>query len=258
MPWLDELLPTAPQEYVRDVSERTQCPPDFVGGALIVAVSTVVPRKFTVYPKQHDDWMVIPNQWAVIIGRLSAMKTPALKQALRPLHALESRERIQHGQAEAEYKASSELLEMERNAAKLKAKKLLGSGDKNAALAELNRLASDMLAPVLRRYIVNNSTVEKLAQRKPQRPTTCARRAGRLAGDDTARGRSCFASVLPGMFRWQRLIHLRPHRTRPIFLESCCLSLIGGIQPSRIASLARSAISGELDDGRRGFGRIAR
>ncbi len=140
MPWLDELLPTAPQEYVRDVSERTQCPPDFVGGALIVAVSTVVGRKFTVYPKQHDDWMVIPNQWAFIIGRPSATKTPALKQALRPLHALESRERNQHGQAEAQYKASSELLEMERNAAKLKAKKLLGSGDKNAALAELNRL----------------------------------------------------------------------------------------------------------------------
>ncbi|MQT71592.1 DUF3987 domain-containing protein, partial [Pseudomonas sp. FSL R10-0071] len=71
MPWFDELLPTALQEYVRDVAERTQCPPDFVGVALIVAVSTVVGRKFSVYPKQKDDWMVVPNQWGVIIGRPS-------------------------------------------------------------------------------------------------------------------------------------------------------------------------------------------
>lgn len=44
MPWRDELLPTAFQEYMRDVAERTQCPPDFVGVALVVAVSAVVGR----------------------------------------------------------------------------------------------------------------------------------------------------------------------------------------------------------------------
>ena len=152
MPWHDELLPADLREYVRDVAERTQCPPDFIGVALVVAVSAVVGRKFTIHPKQHDDWMVVPNQWGIVIGRPSAMKSPALKQALRPLHALESRARKQYGLAEADHKASSELLEMERNAAKVKAKKLLSSGDKNAALAERNRLSSDMQAPVLRRY----------------------------------------------------------------------------------------------------------
>lgn len=87
MPWRDELLPADLREYVSDVAERTQCPPDFIGVALVVAASAVVGRKFTIHPKQHDDWMVVPNQWGVIIGRPSAMKSPALKQALRPLHA---------------------------------------------------------------------------------------------------------------------------------------------------------------------------
>ncbi|MFG9943023.1 DUF3987 domain-containing protein [Pseudomonas aeruginosa] len=71
-------------------------PTGFVGVALVVAVSAVVGRKFTIHPKQHDDWTVVPNQWGVIIGRPSAMKTPALKQALRPLDALRTRERNQH------------------------------------------------------------------------------------------------------------------------------------------------------------------
>ena len=42
MPWHDELLPADLREYVRDVAERTQCPPDFIGVALVVAVSAVV------------------------------------------------------------------------------------------------------------------------------------------------------------------------------------------------------------------------
>ncbi|WP_176491958.1 MULTISPECIES: DUF3987 domain-containing protein, partial [Pseudomonas] len=129
MPWRGELLPAVLQEYVRDVAERTQCPPDFVGVALVVAVSAVVGRKFTIHPKQHDDWTVVPNQWGVIIGRPSAMKTPALKQALRPLDALETRERNQHSMALEEYRTNSELLDIERKAAKSKATKLVGSGD---------------------------------------------------------------------------------------------------------------------------------
>ncbi|ENZ1247874.1 MULTISPECIES: DUF3987 domain-containing protein [Pseudomonas] len=128
MPWRGELLPAVLQEYVRDVAERTQCPPDFVGVALVVAVSAVVGRKFTIHPKQHDDWTVVPNQWGVIIGRPSAMKTPALKQALRPLDALETRERNQHSMALEEYRTNSELLDIERKAAKSKATKLVASG----------------------------------------------------------------------------------------------------------------------------------
>lgn len=60
-----------------------------------------------IYPKQHDDWMVVPNQWGVIIGRPSAIKTPALKQALLPLRELDARERERYSQAFAEYKAVS-------------------------------------------------------------------------------------------------------------------------------------------------------
>lgn len=170
MPWLDELLPTALQEYVRDLSERTQCPPDFVGVALIVAVSTVVGRKFTVYPKQHDDWMVIPNQWGVIIGRPSALKTPTLKQALLPLRALDAKERERHRQAPAEYEAASELYDMKRNAAWVKARKLFSGGDENAVQAELKRHSSENPPPIQRRYIVNDATVEKLGELLNENP----------------------------------------------------------------------------------------
>ncbi|NNA91281.1 YfjI family protein [Pseudomonas brenneri] len=252
MPWRDELLPTAFQEYVRDVAERTQCPPDFVGVALVIAVSAVVGRKFTIHPKQHDDWMVVPNQWGVIIGRPSAMKTPALKQALRPLDALETRERKQQEMALEEHRTNNELLDIERKAARSKATKLVGSGDKIGAREELTKVSSDMQTPVQRRYTVNDSTVEKLGELLNENPNGLLlvrdELGGWLATIQSEEGSVARAFYLEcfdgnGSFTYDRI------GRGTIFIESCCLSLIGGIQPSRIASLVSAAISGELDDG---------
>lgn len=252
LPWRGELLPTALQEYVRDVAERTQCPPDFVGVALVVGISAVVGRKFTIHPKQYDDWAVVPNQWGVIIGRPSAMKTPALKQALRPLDVLETRERKQHNLAVEEYRTNSELLDIERKAAKSKATKLVGSGDKIGARDELTKVSSDVQTPVQRRYIVNDSTVEKLGELLNENPNGLLLVRDELGGwlatiqsEDGSVARAFYLECFDGngSFTYDRI------GRGTIFIESCCLSLIGGIQPSRIASLVNAAINAELDDG---------
>ena len=252
MSWRAELLPTAFQEYVRDVAERTQCLPDFVGVALVIAVSAVVGRKFTIHPKQYDDWMVVPNQWGVIIGRPSAMKTPALKQALRPLDALETRERKQHDMALEEHRTNNELLDIERKTAKIKATKLFGSGEKIGAREELIRVSGDMQTPVQRRYTVNDSTVEKLGELLNENSNGLLlvrdELGGWLATIQSEEGSVARAFYLEcfdgkGSFTYDRI------GRGTIFIESCCLSLIGGIQPSRIASLVSAAINDELDDG---------
>ncbi|TDF80440.1 YfjI family protein [Pseudomonas sp. H9] len=252
MPWHDDLLPTALQEYVRDVAERTQCPPDFVGVALVVAISAVVGRKFSIHPKQHDDWTVVPNQWGVIIGRPSAMKTPALKQALRPLDALEARERKQHDMAVEEYRTNSELLDIERKSAKSKATKLIGRGDRIGAREELTKVSSDVKTPVQHRYTVNDSTVEKLGELLNENPNGLLLVRDELGGwlatiqsEDGSVARAFYLECFDGngSFTYDRI------GRGTMFIESCCLSLIGGIQPSRIASLVNAAISGELDDG---------
>lgn len=252
MPFDDDLLPQALRGFVRDVADRTQCPPDFVAVALVVAISAVVGRKFIIHPKQHDDWEVVPNQWGVIIGRPSAMKSPALKQALCPLTALEAKERQKHGEAMSEHRASGEVLELERKAAKEKAKKFIGSGDKDAALAELSKFSDDLATPVLRRYIVNDASVEKLGELLNENPNGLILVRDELGGwlatmqaEDGAVSRAFYLECFDGSgsFVYDRI------GRGTVFIESCCLSLIGGIQPSRIAPLVRGAITGELDDG---------
>ncbi len=247
-----DLLPDALQGYVRDAAERTQCPPDFVAVALVVAISAVVGRKFSIHPKQKDDWEVVPNQWGVIIGRPSAMKSPALKQALRPLAALEAKERKKHAEAMSEHKASVEMLDIERKAAKVKAKELVEKGNKEAARDALSAFASDLQMPFARRYILNDASVEKLGELLNENPNGLMLVRDELGGwlatmqtEDGAVGRAFYLECFDGSgsFTYDRI------GRGTIFIESCCLSLIGGIQPSRIAPLVRGAVTGELDDG---------
>jgi putative DNA primase/helicase len=252
MPFDDGLLPDALRGFVRDAADRTQCPPDFVAVALIVAIGAVVGRKFTIHPKQHDDWEVVPNQWGCIIGRPSAMKSPALKHALRPLAALEAKEREKHSEAMSEHKAAGEVLELERKSAKGKAKKLFDDGDKSGALAELTKFADDLPPPIPRRYIVNDASVEKLGELLNENPNGLLLVRDELGGwlavmqtEDGAVGRAFYLECFDGngSFTYDRI------GRGTVFIESCCLSLIGGIQPSRIAPLVRGAVTGELDDG---------
>jgi len=84
------------------------------------------------------------------------MKSPALKQAIRPLKELEADEREKYGKFVATHKATSEILELERKAAKDRAKKLMAAGRKEAAIAALAEFAEDIPAPVPRRFIVND------------------------------------------------------------------------------------------------------
>lgn len=250
--WGDDLLPEALCGFVRDTADRTQCPPDFVAVSLIIGISAVVGRKRTIRPKQYDDWEVVPNQWGCIIGRPSAMKSPALKQALRPLLALEAKERERYQAAKLEYKAAGEILEIERKSARDKAKKLMAEDKRDDALAAMTELANDLPAPVARRYIVNDSTVEKLGELLNENPNGLLLVRDELGGwlatmqtEDGAVGRAFYLECFDGSgsFVYDRI------GRGTVFIESCCMSLIGGIQPSRIAPLVRSAVSGQLDDG---------
>lgn len=252
MSWDYDMLPDALRDFVRDVAERTQCPPDFVAVSLVVALSSVVGRKFTIHPKQHDDWEVVPNLWGCLIGRPASMKSPSLKQALRPLQTLEAAAREKHSQAMAEYKTDSDMLELQHKVAKDKARNLLKDGKTDEAKSSLTAYADDLTPPTPRRYIVNDTTVEKLGELLNQNPNGLLQARDELSGwlaqmkdEDRAMDRAFYleCSEGNGQFTYDRIGRGTLH------IASCCMSLIGGIQPSRIAPLVRGSISGESDDG---------
>jgi putative DNA primase/helicase len=50
----------------------------------------------------RTDWLELPNLWGCIVGRPGAMKSPAMMEALKPLHRLELEA---HAENEVELKA---------------------------------------------------------------------------------------------------------------------------------------------------------
>lgn len=246
------MLPTAIKDYVLDVSDRQQSPPDFIAVTAICALAAVLGRKVQICPKQHDDWTVIPNQWGIIIGRPSAMKSPSMKEALRPLFQIEAEAAKQFNTANKRYLAEKTLSEMEKEFAKQKAKKMALKGNRNGAILALEETEFNETPPKRNRLVVNDVSVEKLGELLNENPNGLILVRDELAGwvaklskeefqSDRAFYLECFDGN--GRFIYDRIVR------GTIEIENCTLSLIGGIQPSKIRQLLREAISGVSDDG---------
>ena len=57
-PFDDRLLPEPLATFVKDCAFRMQCPPDYIGAALITMLSSLIGASCAVKPKKFDDWVV--------------------------------------------------------------------------------------------------------------------------------------------------------------------------------------------------------
>ncbi|WP_304525734.1 YfjI family protein [Halomonas sp. I5-271120] len=250
-PFDSRMLPEAVRDYVMDVADRQQSPPDFVAVATICGLAALLGRKLLIRPKQNDDWTVTPNQWGIIIGRPSAMKSPSIKEALRPLDNIERQARQQQQQESKAFAAESKLCEFERKEVELTAKGLFKEGKRQQALKLLAGTETKKL-PTRQRIIVNDTTVEKLGELLNENANglllvrdELAGWLSKLAQDDYQVDRAFYLECFDGNGRYT---YDRIGRGT-IEIENCTLSLVGGIQPSKLAQLVRAAIRGTVDDG---------
>lgn len=138
-PFREDMLPEAIRAYVMDVADRQQSPPDFVAVASVCGLSALLGRKVLIRPKQHDDWTVTPNQWGAIIGRPSTMKSPSMKESLRPLDKIQRDAREAHEIAMEEHAAENRLREIEKGEVEKLAKKLSREKKRDEALVLLTQ-----------------------------------------------------------------------------------------------------------------------
>lgn len=248
----EQALPKAIGDFVFDTAERMQCPPDFVTVVAYCALSTVIGNKIRVQPKVHDNWELTPNLWGALIGRPSSMKSPAMKAALVPLQALEAQYREAYEVEVRDHGAEIELAEITSKAAKDAAKKALKAGNKDVARQTLMDGMAQPEKPVRKRLIVNDTTMEKLADLMNQNPEGLLQVRDELTGllaklnrDDAKDERAFYLETFDGNghFTVDRI------GRGTIDIQSTTLSIIGGIQPSKLAPLIRGAINGSSDDG---------
>ncbi|MBP6985364.1 MAG: DUF3987 domain-containing protein [Alphaproteobacteria bacterium] len=249
-----EMIPEPFREWLKDISERMQCPLDYVAVTALVTTAAIIGAGCKVRPKKHDSWAVVPNLWGGIVGRPSTLKSPSLKEVMRPLKLLEEEARVVFENEKRAYQLKMESFQVCKEAIKKKMSKAAIVGNSlqlDMTKQELEEL-KEPRAPVWKRYHTNDATIEKMHD---------------LLSMNT-RGLLLYRDELIGLLdTWDKEGH---EADRSFYLEAwngddskttdrigrgttftknLCVSILGGTQPDKLFSYFNHTSSGFCNDG---------
>ncbi|MCC7291465.1 MAG: DUF3987 domain-containing protein [Phycisphaerales bacterium] len=212
----------------------------------MIALATVVGRKIGIRPKRHDDWLVVPNMWGGAIGPPSVMKTPAIQEPLKPLKRLEIEAKKRFDAEMKEYEAHQLVAEQRKLLGKQAVKHALKEDGDALAVAQA-ATKEEVPPPIRKRYLVNDSTVEKLGEILNENPTgvLCYRdeligllKSLDKEGQEGARSFYLEAWNGTGRYTYDRI------GRGTIDIDAAIFSLIGSIQPGPLRAYLHGAVSG--------------
>lgn len=247
-------LPDPLAAYVKGCADRLQTAPDFIAVSVICALAGAIGTRVRVQPKAIDQgWITAVNVWGALVGAPSSMKSPSLTEGLKPLKAYEKGLRYGFKDNLREYEAKKKLSDIRLKQAESEAAKQSKGGKDEQAFAELS-LAMDAVPsePTEPRIIVNDSTIPALGVLLNENEAGLLLVRDELTGwlaemqnENKGGDRAFYLEAYNGLsdFTYDRISRGTIH------IENCCLSLVGGIQPSRIAPIVADASQGRVDDG---------
>lgn len=249
-----KMIPEPYQLWLTDIAERMQCPLDYVAVAGLIASACLIGAGCRVRPKKNDSWSIVPNLWGGIVGRPSTLKSPSLKEVLKPMKALE-----EEAYATFEKEIQAHEIELESHKVQKEAiKKRMGKAadrrnDLDIGLAkEELKMLKEPPSPIWKRYCTNDTTIEKMHALLSQNP----------------RGLLLYRDELMGLLTtWDKVGH---EADRSFYLEawngddskttdrigrgtthtkSLCISILGSTQPDKLLSYFQQTMSGFCNDG---------
>jgi hypothetical protein len=212
-------LPTIIDRYARDVAERMGVPVIYAAMGALVTVSAAVGGGIRIQPKARDTgWKQGPFLWAVIVEEPGGKKTPLLEEVVAPLRELDDRRAKEDVPRRNEWELRSK---------RQRAKDAVPPGPR----------------PKLRRSVVDGFTVEALRDILVDNSkgvlVSADEITGLISGLDQykAGGGSDRADLLKLMDGKPRSFDRVGRSWR---IDCWGAAVLGGIQPKKIAQLARS------------------
>lgn len=246
LPFDFDLLPNVFRAWVEDVTDRLQCPPDYPAVAAMVALAGIVGRKIGIRPKRQDDWLVVPNLWGAVIGRPSLMKTPAIQEPMKPIKRLEEEASKVFDSAKRSSVATNAVAEAKNKLTKQGITEAVREG-KDALTLAMELVQDVTVEPKRRRYLTNDTTVEKLGELLNENPRGMIVFRDELAGwlrsldkDGQEGARSFYLEAWNGNGRYtfDRI------GRGTLDIEAAVVSIIGAIQPGPLQAYLREAVKG--------------
>jgi hypothetical protein len=234
VPLLDpEHLPEPLINAAIDLSERLQCPIDYIAAAMICSAGAVVGNRIGIYPLANDEsWVVFPCLWGGVVGHPGTKKSPAINSALAPLKNIEQKLFESYGLAYQQYKIDLERYQLE--------------------LAEWKKKKTGLfpvqpIEPKQKRLSVNDTTYQALGEVLANNPGGVMILSDELSGllqsldapgQEAARGFYLTGWGGNNGYSFDRI------GRGSVILHRYCLSLFGGFQPDRIKTYVQAAQKG--------------
>jgi hypothetical protein len=244
------MIPASFRGWLSDIAQRMQCPIDFVVAAAIVAIASVIGRACGIYPKRHDNWLVVPNLYGAVVGDPSQLKTPAISEGMKPLKRLELEAQQQHQKALAKYTIDNEVIDIQKKAICENIKKIVKtdpSADVSVLRNELARLQSD--EPIRRRYMTQDGTTQMIGVLINQNPRGILVFRDELIGWFTAMDKpGCESDRSFNLEAWNgngRFTYDRIGRGT-LDIDALCQSVFGAMTPGPLADYIRATIRGGI------------
>lgn len=251
-PVVTAMIPSPLRGWLFDMADRMQIPADFSAAAAVVALGSVIGRGCGIFPKRHDDWLVVPNLWGAVVGRPSLMKSPAIASAQRPLSQLEIEARQAYQDAMRKFDIDGEIHKITRAAIGEGIKKAFKKGDIDAIELARHKLSQlDQAEPTRRRYQTQDSTTEKIGE------LLIENSRGLLVNRDELIG--WFRSLDKDGREADRAFYLESWNGNQSFtydrigrgtldVPALCLSIFGAITPGPLSTYVNQAVRGGYGD----------
>ena len=251
-----EMLPGPLRPWICDLAEQARLPLEMFAVPALVALGTVVGRAVAIRPWCFSDYMVVPNLWGAIVASSGKLKSHAQSEGTRPLRRLAAAERRRYEAAAPQADARIESLKAQRDGLKGRIAQATKKGlsDVTDIEDDLARVMEDHRdAPLIQqRYSTQDGTVEKIGELLVENPHGLLIERDELAGwlgnFDRQGHENDRAFMLEAWNGTNDYTFDRIGRGT-IHIPALCLSVIGGIQPARLQSYVRDAITNDGADG---------
>ena len=260
------MMPKLLWDYASNSAERLSVPIEYVLMPLMVSLGSLIGSKLSIYPKMYDNWEVVPNFYGAIIGNPSSKKSPSLSDGLKPISHLVALASDKHKEDKLEHDTQKELNKHMTKAAEKQlsdlAKKLATQADDDTEIsqedlkAKAQELAeakqSDELIPEIKRYVTDDGTIESIGELESKHKNGMLVKRDELTGwlaslesESSQQSRSFYLEGFNGLgsFQVDRI------GRGSVYIDTHCLSVIGGIQPDKLEYYLSKTMKGLGNDG---------
>lgn len=223
-PFPTDVLPDPVGQYVNEAAAAIGCDPSFVALPILSALAGTIGNTRRI--RLRRDWSEPAVVWTGIIGESGTQKTPALELPLRPLRRLELQAVREHEDSQDAYDRDCETHKAD-----------LADWRKSKARKKGEPPPDSPAAPIRRRRIVSDTTIEALAALLKENP-----RGLLLVRDELAGWLKSFDQYKGGKGgdaqHWLTLhsagdliVDRKTGAIRTMYVPHTAVSIAGGIQP---------------------------